>query len=1236
MRGSRRLLAVAVVALSIPLLAQAGGGVAVSPAWQRALDGAPAAELERSFRGEVEANPQDALSAWGLAQNLAAMGERERAVAVALEGLQRAPGHPAAFLLEDLVTEEAFLNNTVTGALESALPGLLKSEALEPVVRFNLRWLAYRLASRQGDPKQMEKAQREAGFPGRGLFAAVDSPTARLDFSKKHAAEGGDLGSLPWAPCDFNLPMIRPPALAVPQDQEMVQFLLLPFSVRTGSEAILYINGATTFRAYLDDRECLTRDFFKRQENPTAAVRIRLAAGEHRLLLKVFVSGPGEGIHLALLDARGDGLPLEWLDRVPRGGSEGGEARSQFMGAVPFRFQVEFPTGDPRLAAFSALFQRWLGDVARGRLELEKAAEVQPKSLLWRLLVAQAYLFQADDLPSAVAQSRAESAVEAVVAVDPACPLARFFAALMKHEGSDSDEDIALLEALVRDAPGDPRWGLRLASRYHEEGWVHEARTTLRDLRAAHPGCEEVETAWLGFASSMGDRAAQEEAIERLGRLRHNGPERENFLENTLQWEALKALLEEEIQRFGDRDMHWAKKLARLQGRRGDYAGAEARFREILKKAPEDEESAISLARLLFLQDKGPEALALWTELKKAKPKRFQIDLARWMTGEPLPFDALRLPLEKVLAEDRAEGPEQAPSSLLLDQQFTRVEPDGSSLERYHGVIRINDKEGVDREGEQSLRGQVVLSVRTVKPDGRVLEPESIPEKRTLSMQGLEPGDLIEYETVSFLPSNEIRKNSYITAQVFLFQDLEKPFHRTQWYIEYSKAIPFQFYEQNLPAPAETGGREGFQFRNWDFRAMPRLAPEPNTPYKTHFVPLAEAVGGVSWPDIGRFLANRMIGAFQATPELSAAYTEAMAVAKTQPEKAEAIVQFVLDRIDGEDGGEWQDPTLTLLTRRGSRIPVACALLELAGVPYRLLLAEPVVNKVDRQDLPRVGQFTIPVLEIAPAGASARRYTLDSPHRIPDALPWYLQGARAIEVTGSEPWKVELLPQDFGLWRASVETQERVLTTAGDLQVSQKQVLDPDGSESLRTTLQRVPKDQHERVLQMALSRQFGNAVLESFSFKNLAEASKPLEWEYRLQVTGYATGEGSRLVISEPLPPLGLSKEMASLSGRTLPLTTGGTLSLHHLFRIKLPAGARTDFRPPSVELKSPFGEYALKASLKGGTLAFERTVWIPFQVVSPDRYTAFREFLSKIDKAESGQLVLTLPVIDAKPGLP
>ncbi len=868
--------------------------------------------------------------------------------------------------------------------------------------------------------------------------------------------------------------------------------------------------------------------------------------------------------------------------------------------------------------------------MAKGRFQLEASAAKAPRCLIWNLLIAQAYLFQADDLPAKLAQSRAERAVDAIATTDAGCPLARFCVALMKSVNSDSDDDLPILKELLERYPGDYRWGLRLASRLQQRGWIAEAREALNIVRSSHPESEEVESAWIGFASSLGDRKTQKEAIGRLGRLRHNDPEMEDYLEATLQLGALEALLNKEAQDYGDRDLLYAMRLAKVEARAGEGAAAVEHLKAILAQDPEDVDASMLLARELFRLGRDAEAFAVWGQLKKRRPRTFQIDLARWVLGGELPFESHHLSLEQVLAQDKTEGPEMAPSSLVLDQQFTRVEPDGSSLERYHGVIRVNNKDGVDREGEQSFRGQVVLSVRTVKPDGRIVEPEMIPDKQTISMQGLEAGDLIEYEYLTFLPPNEIKPDSYITPEVFLFQDIEKPFHRTQWRLEYPASMPMRFYEQNLPRAAKEERDGDLLVKDWEFRAMPRLAPEPNAPYRTLFVPLVEAEGGVTWNDLGLFLKNRLTGTFQITPELEARYAEAVKNSASPAAKAEAIVRYALKEIDGEDGGAWQDPTQTLMTRRGNRIPVVCAFFELAGIPYKVLFAEPVPNRLDRNGLPRMDQYTAPVLEVDLDAKAPSFYALQNAYRAPDVLPWYLQGARALKVTDTEPWQVCTIPANLRPWQDTSQEEQRTLLPDGGLEVDHHQTLDPDSSESLRSTLQRVGKDQWDKVLQVALSRQYGNANLISYDVKDFGDAGKPLGWNYKLKVQGFAVRDGRKLTVNEPLPRLNLSQSLASLKERTLPLTTGGFMFLFQTIILKLPDGAKTDYTPPNLSLDTPFGSYHLATTVTGGTVTYKRKLAMPFEIVEPGRYEAFAAFLRKIDAAESGQMVIEAPAHD------
>jgi len=229
-------------------------------------------------------------------------------------------------------------------------------------------------------------------------------------------------------------------------------------------------------------------------------------------------------------------------------------------------------------------------------------------------------------------------------------------------------------------------------------------------------------------------------------------------------------------------------------------------------------------------------------------------------------------------------------------------------------------------------------------------------------------------------------------------------------------------------------------------------------------------------------------------------------------------------------------------------------------------------------------------------------------------------------VTDAEPWKVYTIPADLRPWRETSQEGTRTLLPSGSLEVDHHQLLDPDSSESLRASLQRVGKDQWDKVLQVALSRQYGNGNLTSYDVKDFEDAEKPLGWNYHLTVQGFAVQDGQKLTVNEPLPRLNLSQSLASLKERKLPLTTGGFMFLDQTIVFKLPAGAKSGYAPPRLGLETPFGFYHLSTVVSPDAVTYTRKVSIPFQIIEPGRYEAFAEFLRKIDAAESGQMVLEI----------
>jgi tetratricopeptide (TPR) repeat protein len=1203
----------------------------LSQPWQSFLSGGKPSALEAKFHAELIREPGNAADAFALARIMLARGEREKALVTAVEGLKNAPGSPLAFLLEGMISSQAFYNSATTKLVRDSLPLLLHEQSLDPQVRFNLHWLALHLAARESDAAGMKRAFQDCGFVPNPWYSKPVTHLARLAFLETWRAEKGELATRKWTSSPLFQTDLRAPLYAVPNDRESTYLMLVPFRVEHKTKALLFFNASLTSRVVLDGRETLfTNDFFNKQPSPSVLQKLQLSPGYHYLLVKLFVASPSDSVHMALLDAKGGALPVQWISsKLP----PGPPAASQNLGEARDRFETGFPVSDPRYEAFRALFLRWQGDVARGRLEMERALETHPDCVIWNLWEAGEYLFESDDLPDRVAQSRAESAVNRTLQKDPDCPMALFYRALLKAKNSQGDDDLAILRDLTEKYPTDYRWFLQLASRLEQKRWMYEARTVLNHASSFHPDSPDVDLAWIQFYESIPDREGEWKAIERLSRLRNVFPEKERFYGETGRFKDLHALYLKEIGRLGDRDLQFATKLASLDSRMGEYSSAVQRLDQIRQKDPNNPAPAFFQARCLFLEGKDRQAKALWKKLKQEKPSLFQIDMAEWILGAPLPFQKHHLSLKEVLAQDKVQGPELAPSSLILDQDFTKVEPDGSSIERYHGIVRVNNKSGVDREGEQTLPGQVILSIRTVKPDGTVLEPEAVPEKRTVSMQGLEPGDLIEYEYLTFTPPNRIRKDSYISNQVYLFQDIEKPFHRTQWYFEYPASMDMRFYEQNLPHPAKMLKLEHNLVKDWEFRAMPRLAPEPNTPYKTLFLPMAQAVGGVTWKDLGLFMKNQLVGQFEETPELRRIYDKLLKGAGNRIELLNKIIQFVETEINGEGGQSWQDPTQTVLTRRGNRLQVAATLMKMAGIHYQVLLAEPVPNEVDRDNLPQLGQYGIPVLRVSPGeGTPERYYTLSDPYREPGLLPWFLAGAKAMNMDSNDPWRLVTLPVDLVPWMKASQSEVRTLNTNGDLLIKHTQVLDPDASASLRRSLAKINKDRWKQVFQVALSHQYGNADLEKFSLQNLENMSKPVQWSYTVMIHGFATNVGGRIMVDEPLPPLELGQALASLQSRKLPLSTGSPLYVNEKYTLILPPGWKADYTPPELDLKSSFGRYRLKTVMENGKIVFERHLSLPFQVVWPDRYAAFSRFLNQIDEAESGQLVLS-PVKGQQP---
>src|SRR5690606_23698591 len=105
-------------------------------------------------------------------------------------------------------------------------------------------------------------------------------------------------------------------------------------------------------------------------------------------------------------------------------------------------------------------------------------------------------------------------------------------------------------------------------------------------------------------------------------------------------------------------------------------------------------------------------------------------------------LEPYRLDGQRVIAEYEASGRQhEGTAARVLDYMAVWVLGDGSSRYLEHEIIRIQSEEAINRFAEHQVRGELVLKMRVIKQDGRILEPEPVTGKPTVTFPHLEIGD---------------------------------------------------------------------------------------------------------------------------------------------------------------------------------------------------------------------------------------------------------------------------------------------------------------------------------------------------------------------------------------------------------------------------------------------------------------------------------------------------------------
>ncbi len=1171
-------------------------------------------------------------------------GDFERAVAAltaAVEAARRTPDALGPAIAESAVSKLVSMRGDVRdfaahfGPLAEAVradPGHLGAGAAFEVLETAVRW-----ARERGDRALQDNLTAAAGCVQSFTVAGPFGPLPALRFDETLPPE--DTGPLA-ARYDLGpgRPALRPYVvqsrgcaanLGRGSTLTGVLFATSDFALNADRDVVVRVESPNAFTVLLDGVRIATLDPRRRAAGATVTVPVHLAAGRHSLRVKVASLYHSPLVMAAVLDTGGRPvarfLPPEGAAHtVPPALREPAAVDAPSHPVQDAYAPVDALDPFARYVFAELAFSRRHPVAARELLRpLATAATPTATTLVAWASVAQADPF----LPPGQARDRARRAYERAGQLDgrayfPALQLARLTA-----EDERGDEALQMLRTVQTRFADNPEVESELADRLLQRNWEGEAVGILSRARERLPGaCWPVRMLYT-VAQRHGDGTREAGLAEDIRRCDALSDTAVNVYTRMRRYadaaRELDRLLVDDPEGRGLR-----RSLMELARARGDIEESVRRGAALLEAMPEDDTLRADLADLLVATGQRDRARAMLDrELSRNPAELSGLFRLRSLLAGVEDLDPWRLDGRAVLRDFDASGRRyDAAAVLVLDYTVRRNLPDGSALELTHNLVRVQSREGVEAYGEFSLPANAtLLAIRTLKPDGRALEPEEIAGKDTLSLPDLAPGDTVEFEYVRTLSATEVAPGGFLTDR-FYFRGFDVPYDRTEYVLVSPRAMA-PLVDARGPAPTATvTERGGLVEHRWMLRHSERMTPEPSSVATREFVPSVAAGHGATW---GRFvdaLRARLLDLDVPDPEALALVRQLTARARTADARLAALHGWVIANIQQEGGGTpFESAPRMLAARAGHRTRVLCYLAKLADIPCDIALVRQGSSDATPSDLADDDTFQSILLRVRTE--SGERWVTAADNNAPlDFIPPASAGGEALVLTEGAPRaRVPAL---------NLDAHGRVLTV--------RLALEPDGSgraeveerlrgfaaTGARQVLRRLDAANLERQFEGYVGGMVAGASLVSVRVEGATRVEDDVVFHYTFTAPGLATRSAGRLVF-DGMFHAEAARTWAELPTRSTPLWNGDPVNATLDLTVTLPAGAALDDLPPAAEGAGPGVSWSIAWERQGDGRGFRlrRRVRLPTGRVAVADYPAFAESVRALDAADTRRAIIRVP---------
>ena len=601
-----------------------------------------------------------------------------------------------------------------------------------------------------------------------------------------------------------------------------------------------------------------------------------------------------------------------------------------------------------------------------------------------------------------------------------------------------------------------------------------------------------------------------------------------------------------------------------------------------------------------------------------------------------------------------AQKTTHADESAVFERILNRIrfENDGTEVSETEAVVRIQSQAGVEEFGQlvfgysSATEKLQVEYVRARKPDGHaVVTPDSTAQdfapdvlreapmysdyrQRHISVAALQPGDTLEYKTVTTVIT------PLATGNFWYEYTFPKGVAVNEDRLEID--IP-KAREVKLKSPAhkpeiqDTGDRRVYSWVVKDIRPDRDKEKEKDKDEDENAGPDVQLTTFTDWKQVAEWYAQLQGKRMAVDERVRKKADELTKDAGTPTEKARRLYDFVARNVRyvsiSLGIGRYQPHSASDVLQNGygdckDKHTLFSAMLRAEGIQ-----SYPVLIDSSRQldaDIPSPAQFDH-VITAARLGTGPELTWLDTtPEVTPFGLILYqLRNKQAVLASHDSEGGLRRTPEESPVKTFMHFTLDGSFTEFGALDATLEVIAQGDRDWPMRAGFRRVSQAQWKDLVK-ALSASWGlPGDVNDVQVDPIEDTSRPFHLKYRLHEDTYFIVPSANINF-RPIPPLGLPAIRTSEKS-TNPLNIGPAGETDYRVRLQFPA-TFTVHTPTAVKMSRDYGEYSSSYALNKGLLEGERKLVVKMNEVAASRRSDYESFRNAAHSDENQLLSCTI----------